>query len=56
MFNVRTIVAVSIAGLWALSYLVAVAEHDFTGFQLTTPVMVIVGAWLWHNDDRGQKG
>lgn len=42
----RTVVALVIAGLWAVSYVVAVIERDYQGLSLTTPVMLIAAGVL----------
>jgi hypothetical protein len=39
--RIRIWLAIVITVLWAVSYVVSVAQGDYTGFQVTTPVMLI---------------
>jgi hypothetical protein len=42
----RIVLAVAITLVWSASYVLGSIQHNFTGFQVSTPVMLVVGAWL----------
>jgi hypothetical protein len=42
----RIALAVAITIVWSASYVIGSIQHSFTGFQVSTPVMLVVGAWL----------
>jgi hypothetical protein len=52
---VKTYVAVGIAVIWGVSYLAALATSNYTGFEASTPVMVIAAAWLLGTQQRNGK-
>jgi hypothetical protein len=45
-------VAIGIAVLWAVSYLGAITTSDYTGFEVSTPVMLIAAAYLLGTQQR----
>lgn len=54
--GLREWVALAIAVIWLGSYIIAVAEHDYTGLSLTTPVMLIAAGALLSNIGRKNGG
>jgi hypothetical protein len=54
--DLRTWLAISIAGVWLASYVVSVIEGSFTGFQASTSVMLVAGMYLLANRERNGNG
>lgn len=42
----RRNVAIVITAVWAISYIGAVVTTNYTGFEVSTPVMLIVATYL----------
>jgi hypothetical protein len=43
---VKTYIAILIAVIWAVSYIGSVATNNYTGFTVSTPVMLIVATFF----------
>jgi hypothetical protein len=54
--DLRTWLAISIAGVWLASYVVSVIEGSFTGFQASTSVMLVAGMYLLANREKNGNG
>lgn len=46
MRHLRVIAAFVIMGVWCVSYLTGVLQHDYTAFSLATPLMLVVATSL----------
>lgn len=51
--KLRTRMAIFVATLWAVSYVVAAVQTNYTGVSLTTPVMLVVAAYLFASHRNG---
>jgi hypothetical protein len=47
---VRSYLALAIAAVWAIAYVVSAASGDWAGFEATTPVMLIAVGYLFGTD------
>lgn len=46
-----------VMGVWVMFAVVGALTKDYTGFQITTPVMVIFAAWVfWRQDTSNGNG
>ncbi len=46
----RTYIAIAITTVWAISYVGSLVSDDYTGFSVSTPVMLIVATYLLGSD------
>jgi hypothetical protein len=53
---VRSYLAILIAVVWAVSYIGSVATGQYTGFEVATPVMLIVATYFIASDVRRRNG
>lgn len=52
----RTYVAIGIAAIWAVSYVGSVVTANYTGFEVSTPVMIIAATYLLGTDIYRRNG
>ena len=52
----RTYVAIGITAVWAVSYIGSILSSDFTGFEVSTPVMLIAATYLLSLDLKRRNG
>lgn len=45
--GVRTFIAILVSTIWGLSAIAAVITEDYTGLGIITPVMMLVGAFIF---------
>lgn len=53
--NIRTLMAVLIAVLWAIGYLIAIISSNYEGVIPATPVMLIASAYLFGGSEIARK-
>lgn len=49
-------IAIGITFLWAITYIGSVATGNYTGFEVSTPVMLIVATFLFASDINKRNG
>ena len=52
----RIYFALGIAALWLVSYVVSIAQSNFIGFEVSTPIMAIAAGFLLHSGMRNGNG
>jgi hypothetical protein len=52
----RIYIALAIAAVWAVAYVVAAVTADYRGFEVATPVMLVAATFLFGAEIRRRNG